>query len=434
MNRARQDQLPVSISGARHSMGGHTIAPGGIVINMLPFRGMSLDEDGAVLTVQAGALWSDVIPFLDRHGRSVAIMQSDSSFSVGGSLSVNVHGWQANRPPISSSVKAFSLLMADGRIVRCSRKENSQLFNLVLGGYGLFGIILEAELWTVPNEWYEVSRYSMPAERFSRAYQEHVREDEAAEMAFGRLRVTESGFLEDMILTVYRTTDQKTDSLPPLTASNLDPLRRTVFRGSVGSDYGKRLRWTLETRLGEKLGGRFVARNQLLDTDVSLFTNRKEEQTDILHEYFVPSNQFAAFLVHARDIIPRHGLDLLNVTVRDVQQDTETFMSYADQDMLALVMLFSQARTEAGEESMRDMTRELIDASLDLGGRYYLPYRPHATLDQFLQAYPQATEFVALKRAHDPGELFTNQFYDKYLSHLNMAAEEAPVSNRESGH
>ena len=63
---------------------------------------------------------------------------------------------------------------------------------------------------------------------------------------------------------------------------------------------------------------------------------------------------------------------------------------------------------------MAAMTRELIDAALDLGGRYYLPYRLHATREQFQRAYPQADAFFALKRKYDPNEIFQNQFYLKY--------------------
>ncbi len=44
LRRARESGLPVSIAGARHTMGGHTISPDGIVINMLPFNRMELDE------------------------------------------------------------------------------------------------------------------------------------------------------------------------------------------------------------------------------------------------------------------------------------------------------------------------------------------------------------------------------------------------------
>ena len=55
-----------------------------------------------------------------------------------------------------------------------------------------------------------------------------------------------------------------------------------------------------------------------------------------------------------------------------------------------------------------------VGASIGLGGRYYLPYRLHATKAQFQRAYPQAAEFFAKKREYDPQELFQNQFYLRY--------------------
>ena len=77
-------------------------------------------------------------------------------------------------------------------------------------------------------------------------------------------------------------------------------------------------------------------------------------------------------------------------------------------------MLIVQDTTVEGERSMEILTRDLIDAALEHEGRYYLPYRLHATPEQLHRAYPQAHEFFKLKRTYDPGELFQNQFYIKY--------------------
>jgi hypothetical protein len=63
---------------------------------------------------------------------------------------------------------------------------------------------------------------------------------------------------------------------------------------------------------------------------------------------------------------------------------------------------------------MQALTRELCDAALANGGRFYLPYRLHATREQFVKAYPRSGEFFDRKRFYDPGELFQNQFYVKY--------------------
>src|SRR6185503_3864430 len=137
LERARTDKVGVAIAGAKHSMGGHTICAEGIVIDMLPFRRMELDTQRQILSVGAGARWKEIIPYLDARGFSVSIMQSNHDFSVGGSLSVNCHGWQCGRAPIASSVESFRLMKADGAIVVCSRTENTELFSLALGGYGL---------------------------------------------------------------------------------------------------------------------------------------------------------------------------------------------------------------------------------------------------------------------------------------------------------
>ena len=149
--RARREHQTISVAGKRHSMGGQTFVPDGLTVNMLPLCAMTLDADISRLHVEAGAVWADIIRHLDARGYSVAVMQSNNSFSVGGSLSVNCHGWQYGQPPIASTVESFRLMKADGEVVRCSRMENVELFSLVLGGYGLFGILLDVELRVVPN-------------------------------------------------------------------------------------------------------------------------------------------------------------------------------------------------------------------------------------------------------------------------------------------
>src|SRR5580765_8480513 len=66
--RARATGLRISISGASHSMGGHTMYPGALVLNMLPFHGLNIDPEGRVLHAGAGARWADVLPYLDARG------------------------------------------------------------------------------------------------------------------------------------------------------------------------------------------------------------------------------------------------------------------------------------------------------------------------------------------------------------------------------
>jgi FAD/FMN-containing dehydrogenase len=392
-------------------MGGQTIYPGGISINMLPFKSMELDEDKNLLHVQAGAKWADVIPYLDKHGRSVGIMQSDSSFTVGGSLSVNCHGWQYDRPPIASTVESFHLMKADGSVVACSRTQNPELFSLALGGYGLFGVILDADLRVVSNDRLRLEQYVVPISRALESFTRTLRKTPDVEMAYARLNITPQKMFDEVILNVFY---REAGTIPKLKAAGSRWLPRLIFRGSAGSGYGKEMRWSAETKLQPGLAGKVFSRNELMNDNAEWYLDHSQESTDILHEYFVSREHAGEFLAAAKKIIRKHEEDLLNVTVRDVKTDHDTFLNYATQDTLAFVMFFSQPRTPSGEAEMQAMTRELVDAALQAGGRYYLPYRLHPTVAQFRRAYPQSDEFFNLKRRYDPDELFQNEFYRKY--------------------
>ena len=412
--RARDGNLKVSIAGARHSMGGHTIAPDGIVIDMTTLKFMSLDESSNILTVGSGAIWHDVLAYLDPLGRSVHVMQSNDSFTAGGSISVNCHGWQFDRPPIASTVESFRLMKADGTIVNCSRSENSELFSLVLGGYGLFGIILDARLQVTSNVRYRVTRHVVPSTEAMATYRSKVVASGNAAMVYARLDVSQENFLREAIIYVLAEDPPEDGKLLPVVPPGFVSLRRSIFRGSTESEYGKRLRWDAETKLQPTLTPSLYTRNQVLYEGVEVFQNRTADTTDILHEYFLPPDSLVSFMAQVQSIIPKAKANLLNVTIRSVDQDNDTFLRYADKPMLAAVMLFSQQRTAAANKAMQLLTQQLIDAALSMNGRYYLPYRLHATSEQFHRAYPQAKKFFALKRAHDPRELFVNQFYLTY--------------------
>src|SRR5690606_34913423 len=99
-----------------------------------------LEADTARRTyrVAAGARWSSVIAKLDALGFSPAVMQSNNDFGVASTFAVNAHGWPVPFSGCGSTVRAVTMLLADGSLVTCSRSENAALFRHVMGGYGLF--------------------------------------------------------------------------------------------------------------------------------------------------------------------------------------------------------------------------------------------------------------------------------------------------------
>ncbi|WP_313992517.1 FAD-binding oxidoreductase [Xanthocytophaga flava] len=413
LSYARTNHLQVSIAGAKHSMGGHTIAPNGIQVDMLPFRALTLDTTTNILTVGSGALWSEVIPYLNHYNRAVSIMQSDNAFSVGGSISVNCHGWQHNKPPIASTVQSFRLLKVDGRLVTCSRTENEELFSLVLGGYGLFGIIIDVQLQTVPNELYTYQRITVPATDYPDSYQKYIDQNPKARMVYGRLNVNKKDFLQKAMLNYFEYKAPATKDYP-LTDPSFTKLKQSIFEGSRNDDYGKELRWQSEKLFTKTLTGNTYSRNQIMNESPALYLNQSATRTDILHEYFIPRKNFRQFIKQLQQIIPQHQADLLNVTIRNVYKDEDTYLRYAREEVFAFVMFFNQPLTSEAEQDMTHLTQELIDAVHKLNGTYYLPYRLHATQNQLKATYPMIDTFFQNKLKYDPQEIFQNKFYQQY--------------------
>jgi hypothetical protein len=66
-------------------------------------------------------------------------------------------------------------------------------------------------------------------------------------------------------------------------------------------------------------------------------------RTDILHEYFIPPDRFGDFLAACRDIIPASKQELLNVTLRYVEADPTSVLSFAPAPRIAAVMFSRRA-------------------------------------------------------------------------------------------
>ncbi|MGL4237685.1 FAD-binding protein [Tabrizicola sp.] len=402
---------PVNLAAARHSMGGQSIPRDGHAIT---FDTPSVVAEAGAETyrVQAGTRWHQVITALDPLGLSPKVMQSNADFGVASTFSVGAHGWPIPFGPMGSTARSIQMMLADGSLINASRDENADLFRAAMGGYGLIGLITELEVEAVPNQLLQPTFQTMPAADFPAAFTAAA--DGSIPMAYGRLNIDREGFFDDAMLVTYRPVEGE---IPPAAGSGfLSKVSRAIFRAQPGNEWVKRRRWGIETGVGAMLTGA-TSRSSLMNEPVITLDDRDPTRTDILHEYFVAPDRFADFLTAARQIIPGSYQELLNITLRYVAQDPTALLSYApDGPRIASVLLFSQEMTARGEADMARMTQEMIEAVLAIGGSYYLPYRLHATQDQFARCYAQSADFAVLKRQVDPGLRFRNALWDTYMA------------------
>src|SRR6476660_995715 len=157
---ASRKGLPLSVSGGRHTMGGQQFATDSICIDTRALdRVISFDQEHGLIEAETGIQWPKLIEtYLNAQADTakqwgIAQKQTGAdTFTLGGSLSSNVHGRGLAMKPLISNIESFTLLNADGKSIRCSRDENSELFRLATGGYGLLGLIDSVTLRLVPRQ------------------------------------------------------------------------------------------------------------------------------------------------------------------------------------------------------------------------------------------------------------------------------------------
>nr|WP_238532149.1 FAD-binding oxidoreductase [Planococcus antarcticus] len=165
----------LSIAGMQHSQGGQTVYPNGIMIDMKPYNKiLAVNEEEKTVTVQSGARWADIQEVINPYGLSLKVSQSQNIFTVGGSLSVNAHGLDIRNGGLTDTVSSMRLMNADGEILQLSPAENRELFYAVLGGYGLFGIILDVTLQLFDDELYETKTASMSYSDYPSYFKQQV--------------------------------------------------------------------------------------------------------------------------------------------------------------------------------------------------------------------------------------------------------------------
>ncbi len=420
---ARDNGLKVSMAAVRHSMGGHAFDDNALVLDMTKFNAIELDESARTITVQPGANWHAIQNRL--HPRfAVKAMQSTDIFSVGGSISVNAHGMDHHTGSIAGTIRSMRVMLADGSIVTCSRTESADLFRHVVGGYGLFGVVLSATLDITGNAVYRTGRAIIPAGEFTGYFERELRDPKVG-LFYGHLSTAPGNFMEDMIVYRYDlVADSAPADMPPLDEPGSVAIKRLIMNLAKYGGIFQRLKWFAESNLEPEfeactvprtaaLGEAeacFVSRNNPMHDSVPYLFNDLHDQTDILHEYFVPRPAFDAFLAEAREVLRSSPLPVLNASVRVVHAE-DIVLNYAPKDAFSLVLYINQATDDEGNATMRALTRKLVDLTVKHGGRFFLPYQLHYTAAQLAASYPELPAFLAKKREVDPNGLFQSTFY-----------------------
>lgn len=421
--RCIREGVPMSVCGLRHAMGGQQFGQDCALFDLRKLnRLLSLDGDRGLLTAQAGMDWPTLIDgYLAAQGGpgrarwGIAQKQTGADrLSVGGAVAANVHGRGLTMPPMVADIESLDVVTADGPR-RCSRSENADLFRLVVGGYGLFGIVTSVTLRLRPR---------VCLRRIVRV----IDIDDAANAA--RRRIEEGcvygdfqfdidprspDFLTKGVFACYLPTpgeapaDSGKVSLTPelwlqlveLAHRDKSEAFKRYAQHYVATD--GQCYWSDTHQLGTYVDGYHDVIDRRLGSAC--------KGSEVITELYVPHERLIDFLRVAAAMLVSQGAAVIYGTIRLIRRDEETFLPWARGDMACVVFNLHVDHTDEGLLRARTAFRGLIDLALVRGGSFYLTYHRFWTATQVERAYPNIREFLAEKRRRDPRGIFQSEFY-----------------------
>jgi FAD/FMN-containing dehydrogenase len=418
LQRAQRENVPVCMMGTGHNLGGHAFVNDSMVLDMRQFnRVCHVDKERKCIRVESGIIWDKIQNAINSLGLALKAMQSDNIFTVAGSLAANAHGRDTRFPTIVESVLGFRIMLADGSVMSVSRNENPELFRNAIGGYGLFGVILDVDLALVDDCVYEQSSTVIPLRELLGHFEKEVRANPAAELFLARPSISPRCFLDHAIVTVWKRTDRVREGMFRLDHERNVARDRFLFGLSRRYKWGKTLRWEAEKYIaGNGAKRTLVSRNNAMRPPVSaikMLEHNSKRDTDAIQEFFVPIPRFMAFMEDMRRILQEEETNLLGVTIRYVKANNETALSYAPkEDAFAVILYYNEICSADGRAKADKLINQLVQLAVNCDGTFYLTYARDLEMDCLRKAYSGIDAFFQMKHTVDPENRFTSRFFE----------------------
>ena len=421
--RARDEGLGVSVAGGRHSMGGQQFGSGTLHLDMSGMnRVLAFDRREGWVDVEGGIQWPQLVNRLlelqQGEWPQWTIRQKQSGadrLSLGGAFSSNVHGRGLTLEPFVSDVESVDLLDADGELRTCSREANAELFRLAAGGFGLFGVVARVRLRLVRRLKLQRIVEIGEVDSLVPAFEDRINQGFLYGDFQYRTDARASGFLKQGVFSCYRPVEDATpmpEGQAELSKENWRELYRLahvdpseafrVYAGHYRSTSGQTY-WSDLHQMGLYLDG--------YHEELDACLGRTTRSSEMLTELYVPRNALPSFLSEVRDDLRRNGLPLIYGTIRLIEKDRDAFLAWARERRVCVTFNLCVTHDSRGVNEAVRTFRRLIDRAIGHGGSFFLTYHRWATRRQIEACYPQFEQFLRLKRAADPDELFQSDWY-----------------------
>jgi FAD/FMN-containing dehydrogenase len=138
---ARESGLELAIRSGGHSVAGHSVSDGGIVLDLSGMKNLELDVEGRTAWAQTGLTAGEFTDAAGAHGLATGFGDTGSVGIAGITLGGGV-GYLVRKHGLTiDDLLAAEVVVADGELLRVDAQTHPDLFWAIRGGGGNFGVV-----------------------------------------------------------------------------------------------------------------------------------------------------------------------------------------------------------------------------------------------------------------------------------------------------
>lgn len=142
---ARENKVDITIRGAGHNIAGNSICDNGLMIDFSGMKNVRVDNEKKIAFVQPGATLKDLDAETQKYGLATPV-GINSTTGISGLTLGGGFGWLTRKYGLTiDNLLSVEIITVDGKKLRASADENSDLFWAIRGGGGNFGVVTEFE-------------------------------------------------------------------------------------------------------------------------------------------------------------------------------------------------------------------------------------------------------------------------------------------------
>jgi decaprenylphospho-beta-D-ribofuranose 2-oxidase len=424
----RRNGMTICARGAGRGYGDLALNDGQALLDMSAMNSIiAFDEEAAQITVEAGMRIIDIYQAVHHRLLTLPASPTESHSSVAGAICANVNGKDAWRNgSFAQQVVHLKLLLATGELLTIDRSH--ELFNAVVGGIGLLGVIVEAtlQLQPIPSPFVEIDR--IPASDVDALLETMARVELTSDAAvvwvdaYARGRKTGRSVIHTAKWIESNDTESQRREILMAGYKRLD--RHRQFGLALHEKFGPVLSLILHVQrpMMNLFNRLYYAGGQLLaltgrTSNTELFLRFAFEASFTVppaHLVCGPRG-YTVQLTFPRSSAREAIIELIGIcqsspcppvtTILRAHKPDDCLISFSEDGYSLNFEFHPKKRSEAASRGAVD---RLIDATVRRGGKIHLAKDQVLRPEQFYRVYPRYRELLAIKRQLDPKGLFTS--------------------------